>query len=98
MLFSGVFLAVPSSATAPALILVGMMMEPVVKIHWTDFRKAIPAFLTIAVMVCTYSIADGILIGSISYVLLYAFTGKAKDISIAMWILSALFILKYVLL
>ncbi len=99
MLFSGVFLAVPSSATAPALILVGMMMmEPIVKINWTDFREAIPAFLTIVVMICTYSIADGILIGCISYVLIYALTGKAKDISIAMWILSALFILKYALL
>lgn len=99
MLFSGVFLAVPSSATAPALILVGMMMmEPVVKINWTEFREAIPAFLTIAVMICTYSIADGILIGCISYVLTYALTGKAKDISLTMWILSALFILKYALL
>ena len=99
MLFSGVFLAVPSSATAPALILVGMMMmEPVVKINWTEFREAIPAFLTIAVMTCTYSIADGILIGCISYVLTYALTGKAKDISLTMWILSALFILKYALL
>ncbi len=99
MLFSGVFLAVPASATAPALILVGMMMmEPIVKINWAEFRDAIPAFLTIVIMICTYSIADGILIGSISYVLVYALTGKAKDISTTMWILSILFTLKYVLL
>ena len=97
--FSGIFLSVPAAATAPALILVGMMMmEPVVRIDWTNFRDAIPAFLSIAIMVCTYSIADGILIGSISYVLVYALTGKAKDISLTMYILAALFILKYALI
>ncbi len=97
--FSGLFLSVPAAATAPALILVGMMMmEPVAKIDWTNFRDAIPAFLSIVVMVCTYSIADGILIGSIAYVLVYALTGKAKEISLTMYILAALFILKYVLI
>ena len=97
--FSGIFLSVPAAATAPALILVGMMMmEPVVRIDWTNFRDAIPAFLSIAIMVCTYSIADGILIGSISYVLVYALTGKAKDISLTMYILAVLFILKYALI
>lgn len=97
--FSGLFLSVPAAATAPALILVGMMMmEPVAKIDWTNFRDAIPAFLSIVVMVCTYSIADGILIGSIAYVLVYALTGKAKEISLTMYILAALFILKYALI
>lgn len=99
MLFSGVFLAVPAAATAPALVLVGMMMmEPVVKIDWTNFRDAVPAFITIVIMICTYSIADGIMLGCISYTLIYALTGKAKEVSLTMWILSALFVLKYVLL
>ena len=74
-----------------------MMMEPIVKIDWTNFRDAIPSFLSIVIMVCTYSIADGILIGSIAYVLVYALTGKAKDITLTMYILAALFILKYAL-
>lgn len=97
LLFSSIFLAVPAAATAPALIIVGMMMmEPIIKIDWSDFRASIPAFVTIITMICTYSIADGILLGSISYVLIYALTGKYKEISITMWILSILFILKYI--
>lgn len=97
MLFSGIFLAVPAAATAPALILVGMMMmEPIVGIDWKNFREAIPAFITIVIMICTYSIADGILIGSIAYVLVNALTGKAREISLTMWILFVLFVLKYI--
>ena len=97
LFFSPLFLAIPGAATAPALIIVGVMMMPSVKrIHWEDYCKAIPAFLTIIMMPLAYSISDGILIGVISYVLCHAVAGKFKDISITMWILAALFICKYI--
>ena len=97
LFFSPLFLAIPGAATAPALIIVGVMMMPSVKsIHWDDYCKAIPAFLTIIMMPLAYSISDGILIGVISYVLCHAVAGKFKDISITMWILAALFICKYI--
>ena len=84
-------------ATAPALIVVGMMMmQPVTKIDWTNYREALPAFLTIILMPVAYSISDGILIGVIAYVLMNALTGKAKDISVTMWVLAVLFILRYI--
>ena len=97
LFFSPVFLAIPSAATAPALIIVGMMMmQPVTKIDWLNYRESIPAFLTMLIMPCAYSISDGILIGCISYVVLYALTGKAKQITPTMWVLAALFILRYI--
>ena len=97
LFFSPLFLSIPGAATAPALIIVGVMMMPsVARIHWDDYCKAIPAFLTIIMMPLAYSISDGILIGVISYVLCHAVAGKFKDISITMWILAALFICKYV--
>ena len=97
LFFSPLFLAIPGAATAPALIVVGVMMMPsVARIHWDDYCKAIPAFLTILMMPLAYSISDGILIGVISYVLCHAVAGKFKDISVTMWILAALFICKYI--
>ena len=97
LLFSPIFLAIPSAATAPALVIVGvMMMTPVVKIDWEDFTESIPAFITVLLMPVAYSISDGILIGVISYVLLNACAGKFKKISLTMWILAALFICKYI--
>ena len=97
LLFAPVFLGIPSAATAPALIVVGiMMMQPVTKIDWLNYREALPAFLTIILMPVAYSISDGILIGVIAYVLMNALTGKAKDISLTMWILAVLFILRYI--
>ena len=97
LLLSPIFLAIPGAATAPALIIVGVMMMPSVKrIHWDDYCKAIPAFLTIIMMPLAYSISDGILIGVISYVLCHAVAGKFKDISVTMWILAVLFICKYI--
>ncbi|MBQ5985238.1 MAG: NCS2 family permease [Bacteroidales bacterium] len=97
LLFSPIFLAIPSAATAPALVIVGvMMMTPVVKIDWEDFTESIPAFITVLLMPVAYSISDGILIGVISYVLLNACAGKFKKISPTMWILAALFICKYI--
>jgi len=97
LFFAPIFLGIPSAATAPALILVGvMMMEPVVRIDWTDFREAIPAFVTLILMPVAYSISDGILIGLITYVVLNAITGKAKKISPMMWVLAVLFIARYI--
>ena len=97
LLFSPLFLAIPGAATAPALVVVGvMMMTPIVKIDWEDFTESIPAFLTVLLMPVAYSISDGILLGVISYVLLNACSGKFKKISVTMWILAALFICKYI--
>ncbi|MBP5626390.1 MAG: NCS2 family permease [Bacteroidales bacterium] len=97
LLFAPVFLGIPSAATAPALIVVGMMMmQPVTKIDWTNYREALPAFLTILLMPVAYSISDGILIGVIAYVVMNALTGKAKEISVPMWILAVLFVLRYI--
>ena len=97
MFFSPLFLAIPSAATAPALIIVGVMMMPAIKrIHWEDYCKAIPAFLTVIMMPLAYSISDGILIGVIAYVLCHAVAGKFKEISITMWVLAVLFICKYI--
>ena len=97
LFLSPIFLAIPGAATAPALIIVGVMMMPSIKtIHWEDYCKAIPAFITIIMMPLAYSISDGILLGVISYVLCHAVAGKFKDISITMWILAALFVCKYI--
>ena len=97
LLFSPIFLAIPSAATAPALVIVGvMMMTPIVKIDWENFSESIPAFITVLMMPVAYSISDGILLGVIAYVLLNALSGKFKKISVTMWILAALFICKYI--
>ena len=97
LFFSPLFLAIPGAATAPALIIVGvMMMHSVTRIHWDDYCKAIPAFVTIIMMPLAYSISDGILLGVITYVGCHAVAGRFKDISITMWILAALFICKYI--
>ena len=93
----GGFLAIPAAATAPALIVVGMMMmSPIAKINWEDPVEALPAFITMAVMPFCFSISDGILIGLISYVLLNACCGRFKNITPTMWVLAVLFILRYI--
>lgn len=97
LFLSPIFLAIPGAATAPALIIVGVMMMPSIKtIHWEDYCKAIPAFITIIMMPLAYSISDGILLGVISYVICHAVAGKFKEISVTMWVLAALFIAKYI--
>ena len=97
LFFCPLFLAIPGAATAPALIIVGMMMMPSLEdIRWDDYTKAIPAFLTILLMPVAYSICDGILVGVITYVLCHAVAGKFKEISITMWVLAVLFICKYI--
>lgn len=88
---------IPSAATAPALIIVGIfMMKNVKYIDWNDMEIAIPAFLTIAMMPFSYSISDGIGFGLISYVLLKAVRGKFKEIPILMYFLAALFVVMYI--
>lgn len=92
-----IFTLVPAAATAPALITVGMfMMELIMDIDFRDYTEAIPAFLTIAMMPFAYSIAEGIFFGMISYTLLKTIAGRYKEVSPLMWILSILFILRYI--
>ena len=97
LFFSPIFLSIPSAATAPALFIVGVMMMPSIKrIHWEDYCKSIPAFVTIVMMPLAYSISDGILIGVITYVITHAIAGRFKEINITMWVLAVLFILRYI--
>ena len=101
LFLSPIFLAIPSFATAPALIVVGfLMMTSIVKINFSDYTEAIPAYIAIIAMPFTYSISEGIAMSIIAYVVMNLATGKAKEknISILMYILAILFILKYVLL
>jgi adenine/guanine/hypoxanthine permease len=91
-----VFLMVPAAATAPALVLVGFfMMTPILNINFNDYTESIPAFIAIIIMPLTYSIAEGIVFGMLSYVLLKLLTGKTKDLTIVMVVLAVLFILKF---
>lgn len=99
LLFSPLFLSIPASATAPVLILVGLLMiEPIKKIDFEDLTEAIPAFICIIMMPLTYSISNGILLGMISYVVLNMLCGKFKKITVTMYILAVLFTLKYIFL
>ncbi len=96
---SPIFLAIPSFATAPALIIVGFyMMASVSKINFEDMTEGIPAFITIIAMPFMYSISEGIAMGVITYVVLNLLTGKLKKITVVMYILAALFALKYFIL
>ena len=89
---------IPSAATAPALIIVGMfMIGNVSKVDWSDPEVALPAFLTIAIMPFAYSISDGIGFGFISYTLIKLARGKAKEVPVLLYILSALFVVMYIL-
>lgn len=89
---------IPGAATAPALIMVGVfMMASVKKIDWQDIEVAIPCFLTMAMMIFAYSISDGIAFGFISYVIIKLARGKVKEIPVLMYIISILFIIKYIL-
>lgn len=93
------FLAIPAQATAPALVLVGvMMMTDVSKLHLGDFADAVPAFVCIALMPLIYSISDGILMGLITYVLLRIFAGRYRELKLGMIVLAVLFVLKYAFL
>ena len=98
-ILSPFFMAIPAFATAPALITVGFLMfTAVAGIDFTDMTEAIPCYLAIIAMPFAYSIAEGISFGVISYVIINALAGKTEKISPLMYILTVLFILKYILL
>ena len=97
LFFSPLFLSVPGAATAPVLILVGMlMMEPVRNIDFDDATEAIPSFICLIMMPLAYSISAGIMLGMIAYVLINLCCGKFKKLTPAMYILAVLFVLKYI--
>lgn len=99
LFFAPLFLSVPSAATAPVLVIVGLyMMTPIKDIDLEDFPESIPAFITIIMMPLTYSISDGILCGMISYVAINACCGYIKKLNLMMWILAILFVLRYIFL
>lgn len=97
LFFSPLFLSIPAAAIAPVLIMVGLMMlEPITRIPFDDFTESLPAFICIIMMPLSYSISNGILIGMIAYVLTNLICGKFKKLTPTMYILAALFILKYI--
>lgn len=96
LFFAPLFLSIPGAATAPALVLVGLfMLSPIKELDLTDYSEAIPAFICIIAMPLAYSIAEGITLGLLSYVIINLLSGKWKKLSIGMYILAILFILKY---
>lgn len=96
LFFAPIFLMVPGAATAPALILVGsFMLSPILKINFEDYTESIPVFLTVIMMPLAYSIAEGIVFGMLSYVVLKLLTGRTKDVSVVMYILAVLFLAKF---
>ena len=93
-----VFLIVPASATAPALIIVGLfMINSILKINFDDFTEAIPAFLTMIMMPFTYSIAQGIVFGMLGYVIIKLLSGRAKDISVTVYVIGVIFLIKMII-
>ncbi|NLY42679.1 MAG: NCS2 family permease [Clostridiaceae bacterium] len=98
LIFSPILTIIPSFATAPALIIVGLfMMTSITQIDFSDYTEAFPAFLTLIMMPLAYSIADGIMFGMLSWVILKLLTGKAKKIPAIMYVIALLFILKILL-
>jgi AGZA family xanthine/uracil permease-like MFS transporter len=101
MFFAPIFTAIPSFATAPALMMVGyLMVSTVTEIRFDEdnMAEAIPAYLAIIAMPLFYSISEGISLGIISYVLLHVASGKGKKVAPLMYVLAVLFVLKYVFL
>ena len=98
LFFAPVFLLIPGAATTGAFVLVGVfMMDSIGKINLSDISEALPAFVTIIMMVLTYSIANGIILGLLCYVLLKLFSGRHKQITLTMYILAILFIIDLIL-
>jgi adenine/guanine/hypoxanthine permease len=96
LFFAPIFLMVPGAATAPALILVGsFMLSPILKINFDDYTESIPVFLTVIMMPLAYSIAEGIVFGMLSYVALKLLTGRHKEVSLVMYVLAILFLVKF---
>lgn len=99
MFCSPIVAAIPSYATAPALILVGALMcGAVARVDWNDFTESVPAFLTVIGTPLTFSIATGLSLGLISFTVLKLFTGRRKEISVLIWVLSLLFLCRYAFL
>ena len=97
LFFSPLFLSIPAAATAPALIIVGLLMlEPIKNIQLDDFSESIPAFVCLITMPLTYSISNGILLGMIAYVLMNIIMGNLKKLTPTTYILAILFILKFI--
>lgn len=96
LFFSPIFLLIPAAATSGALVLVGVfMLDSISKIDLEDISEALPAFITIIMMLLTYSIADGLILGLLSFVFIKLCTGKRHEINLTMYILAFLFIIKY---
>jgi AGZA family xanthine/uracil permease-like MFS transporter len=97
LFFSPVFMMIPSAATTSALFLVGvMMMRPVLHIDFVHFRTGMPCFVTMMMMPFTASISEGIVLGMLSYIIVKVFTGEGKQLSVFMYVLGVLFLLKYI--
>lgn len=95
LFFSPLAAAIPAFATAPALILVGgLMMQSIAEINWPDFSEAFPAFVTVVAMPLTFSIATGLSFGVISYTVVKVAAGKRRDVSLVLWILTILFVVR----
>jgi AGZA family xanthine/uracil permease-like MFS transporter len=90
---------IPAFATTPALVIVGVLMAGNLRgIHWDDPAESIPSFLTILMMPLTYSIAEGLAIGLITYPLIKGFQGKAHEVAIAVWVLAGIFVLRFIVM
>ena len=97
LFFAPLFLLIPSAATTGALVLVGVfMMDSITKVDMDDISEALPAFITMIMMVLTYSIADGMVVGLLCYVLVKSGCGKHREVSPTMYVLAGLFILKFI--
>jgi AGZA family xanthine/uracil permease-like MFS transporter len=98
LFFSPILTAIPSFATAPVLIVLGVvMMEPITKVDFSDFTEGMPVFLTLILTLLTYSITDGLAFGFVAYVLIKLFTGKSKDIPVPMYFISIAFVILFAL-
>ncbi|MDH6310716.1 AGZA family xanthine/uracil permease-like MFS transporter [Dysgonomonas sp. PFB1-18] len=98
LFFAPLFLMVPAAATAPALVIVGLfMISSVAKINFNDMSEGLPAFLTIVFMPFTYSIAEGIVFGMLSFAFIKVCSGKSKDVSVTVYVIAVLFLLKIIL-
>lgn len=97
LLFSPIFQAIPAFATAPALLLVGvLMMSCITRIRWDDLGEAVPAFLTIFLIPFSFSIAEGLAAGFITYPLIKIFQGRASEVPVATWVLAVVFFIRFV--
>ncbi len=98
LFFAPLFLAIPAAATAPVLVLVGlMMMGSVLKVDFNNYAEAVPAFICIIFMPLAYSISDGIVLGHLSYIFINLCSGNYKKMTVGMYILAAFFLLKFIL-